>query len=307
MPNPEDSVTPHTLLSGFVLATIPAAPALSTELDRSHVPADARWVMHLDVAAMTGTKLVETALETRTDLEIEVDDGREVDLADVLSLTAFGPHPNEEPAALLLHLTDAGAERILNDLRAEDGYLSLDANGHKLHAYAEGDQIEAYAWEKDVDVGRLFVVSERRKALMNTILVVEGDAPSLADAEEPHLAATPNAGSFFYLEANGEMPAAGGEASELVRAMTIDVGETNGELTIDVEALTDGSDDSRDLVQIGRGALALGQLLLRQSAPESDCAALLSSLSLTAEGQTVSAHFRHDSQRLVELLESLED
>ena len=306
----------HTLVIGLVALATFTAPAFAGGVERDHLPASTRWLAHVDLERFVGTELFAGANERGLGSEIKLDEMREelgIDpMKDVLSVTVFGASEDPEDSIALIVLTEAGAEQVLRKLEDEERHVYVETDGVRLHAWTEGDVIEAYAYEKRVKAGRLLILSDDRDRLHQAIRVVEDEDPSLADAENALLSARPSPGSFFYVEASGVVPGLddlepAATVNELVEGLVCDVSETDGELSIELEIATDSSADAKSVFEIAQGGLALLQLIARQSAPGTVCADLIGALGLGHDGGRMQASFRYDSRALLAALDELEE
>jgi hypothetical protein len=306
----------HVLSTGLLVAVSLAAPALAGDLARDHLPAGTRWIAHVDVEGLAKTELFAAVMERDLDAEVELDElGQELDLdpmKDFLSVTFFGTSESPEDAIALVMMPEASAAKLFRELEADDNHVYVEAEGIRLHAWTDGDVVEAYAYERPLGTSRLLILSDERARLLHAIRVVEGDEPSVADADHALVSARPNPGSFFYLEAKGGVPHFDGPepmtaVGELVQGLVCDVSEKDGKLAFELEIATDSSEDAQDVFKIAQGGLALAQLLARQSSSGSVCADLIGALALSRDGGLMHASFRYRSRALVDALCQLDE
>ena len=134
---------PHLAAAAVLLAAI-APAARGDPFDRRHVPADARWVVHLDVDAARPTKLWQAVID-RLDREpgakaklgqIEAVSGMRFprDLHDV---TVYGQSTTDEAGVAVVH-ADVDRPRLLACFGGLPGYAARHVGGHDVVTWADG-------------------------------------------------------------------------------------------------------------------------------------------------------------------------
>ncbi len=290
-----------------------AAPLGAVELERAHVAADARWVGHFDVQAFQQTTLwqrmsqqEEIALELASGLE-EVRQELGLDpLRDVLSVTVYG-HGDEEDGIVLLETTGA-VDHAIERFSQEPDYRHLSHRGLDVHSWSDEGFVHVVS---RADGRRLVLIAPDPDKLVEGVRVVEGQSPSLAANPAPRVTARPMAGSFAFLAAADGIPGLGeidpaSQVASLATGLVLDVGESAGELFARAAVRTADVQGALDLADVFDGLVALGRLALSSQELPPEVPAVLRALHVEARGNEVWVEFRYGVDRLLELLELLD-
>ena len=191
-------VTLAVLVSGLL-----ARPAPADGLQKSRVPAGARWLVHLDVEALKSSQLYkalreQSAAKDGTNeldagiAQIQVTIGLDP-LADFKSATLYCTTKAPEKCVALL----AGNEKIdeaVARLKTMANYRTEQVGARSMHVW--GDEHEtwyAYVYRKDGGAERVVAVSQSTEELTRGIAVLEGGSDNLSAVRQPALQAAPSA------------------------------------------------------------------------------------------------------------------
>jgi hypothetical protein len=306
-----------------LLASAAIAGGLGGEPDRSLVPADAEWLVHVDVEGARNTQLVRAALTLaeRLDLRAELD---QLELVKgflgvdpfilLRSVTVFGGELNggvaraHEQGVAVLRVT-AEASTVMDRLVARAEYRSVQLEGRVLHSWDAGgaDQVfcQTVAARESSDL--LLVLSGDATELLRGLRVIEGAAPSLREASGPVLDARPVAGSFFYAEATGAIPGLDGiqpasTVADKAVGMRLDISERDGLLGIALAVETETPEDALRIHGLATGALALANMALENDDRLFEMQEVLGGLKLFVAGGQVGAELHFESRLLVEIM-----
>ncbi|MDP6408115.1 MAG: hypothetical protein QGI46_01930 [Planctomycetota bacterium] len=316
-------VTTLPLLATAALAAESSPEMSDGELDRGLVPADAQWLVHIDVEAGRDTRLIRAAvaLAERFDLRAELDQFECVEgflgvdpFSLLRSLTVFGgelgadiARPHEQGVAVL-RVTSA-ASAVMARLVARSEYRAVQLEGRVLHSWDAGGTDEVFcqtvAARESTDL--LLMLSGDAGELLRALRVLEGAAPSLREASVAALEARPAAGSFFYAEATGAIPGLDGirpasTVADKATGMRLDISERDGLLGVSLAVETDKPEDALVLHGLATGALALANMALENDERLFEMQEVLDGLTLFVSGQSVGASLRFESRLLVETL-----
>jgi len=303
------------LFSALALSTL-AAPVRADVLDKSRVPAAARWVAHVDVEALTRSTLF-AALRTQEGFEL---DG---DLAELKA--EFGIDPFADLHALTIYCTEASPERsvillsgsekldaALTRLQDQPGYRTEKDGAHTLHVWSQ-DSKPWYGWvlRRDATANRVVVLSSNRDDVLGGIAVIEGARPSLAAQQDGLVFATPAPGSILFAAATenlSELNAieATSRVFKLAQTMSIDVGEDRGALYAHAIVDTKSPQDALKIQQVLQGAVALVGLMSDEPGIGAHLSSLVGALRFQCTGSRVTADFRYDVKALLEIFAELE-
>lgn len=187
-----------------VLMTV-AGFGFAAALNPSHVPAEAKWVVHSDFDSFRRSELWSLIeVEIREDHQQKLDEIEEVfgsDLMqDVYGVTLFGKEAGEENAVILIY-GRYDQEKLVSLLEMNDAYESKEYAGKKLHFWVDEDdhkdKVGAFAGE------RLIVMSQREEPVKAMLDLLAGKEKTLAQVNEGPLAglAQAPAGAFMVMAA----------------------------------------------------------------------------------------------------------
>jgi len=295
-----------------ILATLVTAPAVAGPLRPERVGADAEWVVHVDVEALTRSAIGRFVLEHAGDLGIDMSEIEKVrgelgidPRTDVFSVTAYGPTAAGEDDGVIVAVTNGNADEAMArvmampEIRAE----LLDVDGYPVHALTDEDETMYVHLRPDGD-RRILVAGDDRESLLRALRVLDGragDAKKAAVITRP-----PGSGSIVFAAVrDADLLEEFEPASDIARLsemVTIDVGESDGALFA-LAAITAGNEqDSRDVAQVVQGLIALGRLVAGQEPDLEPLRELASALQVTAEGSQIRVQFEYDTRPLIEAM-----
>ncbi len=301
------------------------------------VSVEARWVVHLDLEALTSSEFGACLIKglqsqeenplSKMEAEIGINP-----LKDIYSLTAYGTgdppakgvsvevtgeevnvgavaRPGEN-AVVIAVMSDA-IDGLIKQLAAdEQRYEKISRAQYTIHSWADEDSdARWYLYQRPTedDSRRLVLASDNSDALFAGIRVLAGDAPSLADVNRDERQ-FPKPGSILFASVDDIADLAGHEAaSELLKQtkrLAVNLSETQGNVLLSISANTDSPEAATTIIQIIQGALAVATLAVD---PNDDEAAafktLVQNLTFTAEGRRISLELQQPAEVLCKLLE----
>ncbi len=308
---------PRTFLSLAALATGSwLAPAAHAEFNPALVPADAKWVVYADLAALRETALGKqliarfpVAENLPEESPIQPNIGKILDT--VGSITGFG---NLELTANHADMTGALVIQGTPDLRkiAEGLIAHLTVSNPDQCAEVTDLPIEAYRLHGEIVIGfpaePIIVVSRANDTLMQALELYRGKGASLAQGRHALTSLLPGKGSY-YIFAASQVPGealGGGENSpqarvlQMTQAASVMLGERGEDLV--AAATLESKDDelAEKLVKILTGLTAM--LSLAESS-DADLTAFLESVKINRDDARVSIQMAYPTERLVAMLE----
>ncbi len=288
-------------------------------LDAKRVPADARWVAHLDVEALLRSKLFAELKEAKPALEADVDfDEMKAKFGidpfrDLRSLTVYCAGATSDDTVAVL----VGSEKFdqaTTALAAMDGHRTLDVGGHLVHVL--GDDGETWYASVSTPPGgsdRVVVLAKGQKLLEQGLGVLEGRIASLANADAASIRARPQPGSIAFAACSqnlAELADIGSEqasaVARLAQAFVLDVGEDRGALFARLDITTQKPEDALRVQQVLQGATALLSLVGGDEAASARIQHLVAALRFESTGTQMSASFRYAVRDLIDDLQALD-
>jgi hypothetical protein len=261
----------NRLSSLLAVLVLLAPPAVADVLQKSRIPAGARWIAHLDVQAMRSSKLYALVREeSANDGTDEVADGLAEfrmfagldPTQDFESVTLYSVSFSEKGCVALL----AGGAKIdgaLEKMKTLENYRTTPVQGHVLHTWGDlGDTWYASVHRVSGSEDRVVVASQDPAQVVRGLSVLAHESESLAEAAQPAIRATPAASSILFAAAGESLDELGriepvSAVAKLTKAVVLDVGEDRGALSARVSLDTRTPEDAQRIHQVLQGAVAL--------------------------------------------------
>jgi hypothetical protein len=321
-PQEEENTMNRFVPSVLVLACL-TAPLGADALQPGRVPADARWLAHLDVEALKSSKIYEVVHEqSEKGGTNELDEGlAHFQLAagldpttDFKAVTVYCAKESEKSCVAILSGNDK-IDAALQKLKAMPHYHTTVVGSRSLHTW--GDDHETwygYVQRKDGSDERVVVASQDSDELLRALGVIENGAESLASARSPAIRARPASGSIFFAAAGeglnelGEMQPVSAVA-KLAKSIVLDVGEERGALFAHLALDTRKPEDALRIQQVLQGAVALLGLVDDEHHAEARARLqrIVEALRFNVSNTRVDADFRYDVKALLNDLKALEE
>ncbi len=279
-------------LTTLALAAIFSTAPLAGPLQKSQIPADAKWLIHLDVDAFLGTKLGQFISQdilakqlAKPKADLKQTFGLDLDWNRLNSVTVYGTDYGApaEMSGVLIIKTDPKTEQsltaVMQGIIAQKALQNAKLAGIPIELVQ--DQPPLYAINTQLFIaphkdGR-FLVSKSRGQIQKASEVFEGKAGNVASArtfstllDEPK--------SFFFLavaEGFGEQLLKAPDSSDAAKAIKnfgempqaqilrmadggrIALGETSERLSLNLALKAKNAETSRNMQQIVQGIIAL--------------------------------------------------
>jgi len=311
----------NPMVNALVLAAC-CSTAVGGALKVEQVAGDARWVAHVDVAAMLKSGLAQFILQEaeKKDSFLEgIAKFREVfgfdPLSDVRSLTLYGKEIGDKAGVVILDAT-VNPEKILALLAANETYRSREYGDYVLHQWTDqpkaGAGGDAPAGEPKTHYGcfydeKIILVASTIELLKGAIDVLNGKRDSLANSEGLKILPKPAAGAFALAAAEGLKvpPDAKPQQAALmrhVRDVAVQAGETEGSTFVNITALTETAQRAVKLRQVIQGLVALWQMTM---AEKPDAPDLGETVEVTGQENVVHVAAAAPTKSLIEMIKFL--
>ena len=288
-----------TRIIALTAALLLAPIAIAGPLQPDRVPADARWLLHVDVEALVDSSVGGDILANAEMFDLELDEiEEELGLdpkEDFYSVTIYGEgDPDDEEDLVVMLETSPRVDDVLDALSNEDAYREIEANGYTLHRWDD----EFYAWigRADERNRRLVVMAGRKLNVIDALRVRDGKRKSLADGagDDSHsvMGDHPKAGSLVFAFARG-MPWLEDDddpASVIARRsdrMLIDLREKGETATLHAAIAAKTEEDADNIRDVIQGVVALGRILSNSDSELDELNTLLNNVRVTSEGNEI--------------------
>jgi hypothetical protein len=313
----------NKLSTSLICLLLLAPSAKADALRKNRVPANARWLAHLDVEVLKSSKLYEVVHE-----ESGKDGANEMDAGlaqfkltagldptmDFKAVTVYCASKSEKSCVAVLS-GNARIDDALAKLRTMQNYRTTPVGSYMLHTWGDDHGTwYAYVHHKEGEEERVVVASQDSAELVRGIALLEQGGASLADAGRSLISATPAAGSILFAAAGEGLSELGGDqpasaVARLAKTIAIDVGEDRGSLWAHAALDARTPEDAQRIQQVLQGAVALAGLVggEEQEKARSTLQHLADALHVTLSDTRVDADFRYGVQALFEDLKSLDE
>lgn len=189
-----------------------AAPLCARPFEAKQVPADAKWILHVDVDALQASKTwemfrgeIEQNLEIREKLQgVEMISGMKLP-QDLHSITLFGSAFNEGVTVVIIE-ANADRERLIGLLSQNPSYASSKHGQHDVHAWEDNSK-QMYGGFQGTD---RVVMGQSRESIVAALDVLDGKAQAL----QPGAALAGGSGAGVLLYVAGDQLSQLGEAQK---------------------------------------------------------------------------------------------
>jgi hypothetical protein len=301
----------RALLCSFGLLTA-ALPLLGGPLQRSDVPADPAWVLHLDCDSFRSTvigQFVLTEME-KPEAQAKLAAFQSIFNFDLrkqphgLTLYSTGKAPQE---GVLLVYADFDDDRLLTQARAAQDYQCTTYKQHVIHDWI-GDKKKAKNGVKPriyaaIQGGHIVVFGQQKARVAQALDVLDRAAPNLATSGQfSQLGA---AGSEAVLQGAArklDLPESDPNAAlfRLAKAARLQAGEAQGQLKASLTLEVNDEDTAKQMSLVGQGLLAL--MKLQKDNPGS--VKLAESLSFKQDGGGVVAALAVPTGEVIEFMKA---
>lgn len=241
-----------------VLVFAAVLPLGASPLEVSRIPADTKWLMHVDFDAMRGTEV-----GRRVGAEVESRHGAQVRafkrmfsvdvLKDLRGMTLFGNGRKDEAVVIVDGVMDRA--HLEDVVAAAEGYRAVDHGKFKVHSWRDKGKDQHAAFFSD----RLLVFSEREGLLRLALDAMDGGA-SMPEVE--FFNEGPGKPVMVAMARLREIEMDGNEAELLRRANTLKMamGESDGRIVCRMAAVTDDAATGKRVRRVLDGLLAIAEL-----------------------------------------------
>lgn len=278
-----------------------ALPASAGPLAPDTIPRDASVVAHIDLDAIRGSnthgvvkrKLAREIREAKREIASEISPFDITLLLDASSITFWAEANGSDEGAVIIEGMDT--REVVAVLEKVSGHSATRRKGLEIHSIG-GEGAIAVS-------GSRVILAKEEASLRLTIDTIEGRAKSLQRSRSmPSLAGT--RGSFLVVAIDDRAAKALQKQSHSsllkkgsIQGAVIDIGEQRRDVVARVTVETSSNAVAKKLAEIASG----GAALLSLAADEPELSRLLSTLSVTTRGTSVSAEITADPSMLLDL------
>lgn len=285
----------RTVVLSMGLAGALAARGFAGPLNKSRVPADVQWVVHVDVEAGVASTLGQYLSTHRDVLEgldqIKSETGIDP-FSDIKGVTVFGAGADPQNGVAVIDTT-AAADALTEKAKAkEPSFKEINEGPYVLYSWSEhGEARFAQLRPGATRDRRIAVVGNDKDRLLAALHVLDGKAPNLATVEKGVLSRSPGEGSIFFAAATNLSEA---QAMVFQRAdsVVVDLGEREHEVFADLTVVPKNQQDASTLMNAMKGALAFASMYMQSEPGCAQVNKIVQGITFSADEGRVSAHVR---------------
>ena len=281
-------------------------------LNRAHVPAEAKWLLHVDFDAFGDSEMWGLISQ-----EISEKDQKKIDAVanlfgtdptkDIYGATIYGEDSQEENAVVMIYGRFDKA-KLLSLLVLNEAYDESEYNGQKLYHWLDekDNKHKVGTFAKD----DLVVISQSEETVWTTVDLLAGESNSLADQEDAPLAKLVEApeNSFVVMAADGLAELNKNkdhiEILQNSQMMAAIVGEDNGDMYLHVDLTAETNEAAMQIEQVLGGIKAFIAL---KNTNEPDIMSLLQATTLERNENQLVLSVRYPSAKLFEIIKDKKD
>jgi len=291
------------------------ATATTAPLRPSAIAGDAVFVVHVDLEALRrGVVFVfdSEEIEQAIDTEEERQAWRHLRplLEQTLSVTLYGNRFEDRHTVLLIR-TRASVDEFFDAIAAQgEAPRLVEEGGRTLRVWGthEGD-IFAYADPRPAPgEPRTVVAAQSRREFDAAVSIIDGRGGSLETAGTALAEiARPRPGAVLFAAITDLEPLRKHERAAVLRnaeRLRVELGEHAGSAFAEVAVTTPTEDAARQMADVCRGLIAMGQMLLAGEPEYAGTRELLSSLNILTEGRTTTISLACSTDKIVDAVRS---
>lgn len=313
----------YTLCLAVAFALLAAAPlnaARASELDKSLVPVQSKWLFHLDVDRIKASRIGKMIHDERDVQELrrraaQVGVAWGIDpMTDIKSVTGFGPRYQDTHAAIVVEV-DADLEQTQRMVQMAEQYELQAYGDFDIHTFIHDDKgKKKRSWVGVHEpLGRktqLLIASEHRAYVTQTLDTIAGRNKSIAAATDSALATAPVNGAMMFVAAAGvkfepEGRRPGARMWQSVDQLMMNLAEADGTTKLRLAVTTRTPEQAQNLHQIAQGMLAL--VKMSDDPAHAELATLAGAVTMSTTDTRVAAELAYPSERLFNLLKAAKE
>lgn len=289
-----------------------ALPLLGGPLQRSDVPAEPLWVLHLDCNSFRSTAIGQYILAEmeKPEAQAKLAAFKSIFNFDLrkqlhgLTLYSTGKTPQE---GVLLVYADFDADRLLTLARAAKDYHSTTYKQHVIHSWIDekkkarqGSKPRVYA---AIQGEHIVVFGQQEARVAQALDVLDQAAPTLAGSGQfPQLGASGTDAVLQGAARKLDLPEGNPNTAlfRLAKAARLQAGETQGQLKASLTLEANDEEIAGEMALVGQGLVAL--MKLEKNNPGS--VRLAEALTLKQDGTSVTATLAIPTSEVTDFLKA---
>ena len=299
----------NRFLFSLVLAVLTPLVGFAAPFNSSHIPADAKWVAHIDLEAIRASVIGKAMREhwlAKEKVQDHLDKVREeigMDPSeDILSATLYDTKYEKHHGVLMITVQNADGQKLLARLNEkEPDNRMVEFEGAKLYLWTKGGKHPHTVCGTLYD-NRVMIFSRDVLQLTEVLDVLNGKKPALS-GDSPLAASTP-AGTTLLLRGIDLA-----DASSEIKCMVLkessrlefETGANAGKSFMNMELDTDSDEVANNVKGVIKGFRAMVNL----QKGKKNLKQFLSNLEVSTKGKTISTTWSADETAVLESIKAM--
>lgn len=292
------------------LVLIVASLGVAGTFDASLVPNDARWIVHIDVAALRGSTIGQSLLSKDLHAEMQQQWQQAEEMLgmnlreDLHAVTMYGGGIGQDDVVVWIR-GKLKPQTLASQATNMDGYQSSQHGRHTIHSWLDtsaGEASRAYGVVVDETRG---LMGPSEAQIQKALQVMAGEHPNVTDGGIP----------VSTLTARGLLMAATADLSEVdfsenpmlaqanvnARNFRMQVRESDGTLGVRIAVQQGSAQEAQQAEEMLNGLKMMGMMQLGQQNP--DLASFLQSISISRREDVLTLSMTYASEKVAAFLQ----
>jgi hypothetical protein len=293
----------------LIVALMLSSSALAAPLNRTHVPAEAKWLLHVNLEAFANTEMARLIGDQISEKDLKKIDAFAslfgFDLTkDIHGVTIYGSDAAEENATVLLY-GQFDKQILLSLLILNEAYGETQYKDSKLYHWLDGKDNKKKIGMFAAD--NLIVISQSELSVQATADLLAGEITSLDSQNDAPLAALleSSENALVVIAADqlaelnkGKEHTAILQNSKMMAAVVI---ENNGDMYLSVNLTTKTDEAAMQIEQVLNGIKAFVAL---KHADQPETISLLNAATLIRDENKLLLNVKYSSLKLLEIIKT---
>lgn len=300
----------HTLQCGLSVGLIllgAATLAVAGPLDPSQVPADAKWLIHIDVEEARSTTF---AQETAQEAEVQgmvawIQERYGIDVGnDLADATLFGLNYEPHTGIVLLD-TNYDRDKVIDVINDEPDYKTSSRGDETLHSWTvtnewaePGAADRSYTTFAVLQDDRI-VMGRSEEQIKKALDVLKGDGKSIKGTDSP-LTVDVRDGTFFRgaaVDLGGLRERPGFASLPQTNRITVAMGEDAGKFFLNADVVAQNAEVAQQIKNVIEGFRSMFALQVGEQ--NQDAAELANAVKVQTDDNKVTINWEVESEKLV--------
>ena len=284
--------------------------AVAGSFDATLVPNDARWIVHIDFAALRDSTIGKYVLSQDMNAEMKEHWQKAEEMLgmslreDVNAVTLFGTGAGQDDGVMWIR-GKLNSETLVSQLSEMDGYESSQQGAYTIHSWVDAAEDSSQRYYGVVLDETRGLLGPNEDLVKNALKVLAGEVANVKDGGIP-VGSLQASGMLIAATADlrdVELPANPmlGQAKPSIHNFRMQMRENDGTLGLRLAVQQGSEQEAEQAEQMLNGIKMMGVMQLQQQNPE--FAALLQAMNLRRNGAVLMLDMDYPAEKVATLLQ----